>query len=751
MTPPGQPMGPNGPQMPGGSPDPASMGQPQGPSGPQPTQDPQQDMQDQVKAYIDYAYSENNLAKHFRDKKDDDGNDVLDNMSSSIMGGIAADITSRQDWMDKNEEWLKLALLIREEKSFPWPKASNVKYPLIATAAMQFSARAYPALVPSDGKIVKARVPGADVQGVFQQKALRVAIHMSYQVSCTIPDWEENMDKLLMTMAVSGICFKKTWHDSVLKVHRSELVYPENLIINYYATSLDQAYRKTEVLYYTSNQIYTKIMNDEEFLDPDKDEDGGGDDDGEGKDYGASTVDDAKPIKEAVSTDLTPPPTDESTPQKFYACHTFWDLDGDGYEEPYIVVLHAATGKIVRITARWDSDGVTKNAKGDIIHVKPVEYFTDFPFIPNPDGSIYACGFGMLMGPLNEAVNTLGNQLIDSGTLNNLSGGFIGKNLRIKMGTLKLQPGEWKVVNASGEDMHKSFFQPPTKEPSGILFQLMQFLVTSGNQLASIAEIFVGKMPGQNTPASTTQETVQQGMAVFTAIYKRIYRSLGKEFQKIFRLNRITPGMLEEEITYAGQPLSISDYMGTEMMIIPGADPTGDSATVRQQKLQAVGQLLSLGTINPKVYTQRVLESLELVNPQEFAAQPQPPAPDPKAGLIQQKMQQDAQKSALDSQGKMQDQKNKVELAGLKIQEKAADLEYKKQIQALELSSKEHSAQLDSLLTAFKTQHDAHKTSLETVMNALKMSMQVSHEKNLNDQELTAAKNMSAQKGMNGA
>jgi hypothetical protein len=39
---------------------------------------------------------------------------------------------------------------------------------------------------------------------------------------------------------------------------------------------------------------------------------------------------------------------------------------------------------------------------------------------------------------------------------------------------------------------------------------------------------------GAKHPATTTQETVQQSMAVFTAIYKRVYRSLAQEFKKIY-------------------------------------------------------------------------------------------------------------------------------------------------------------------------------------------------------------------------
>jgi len=48
---------------------------------------------------------------------------------------------------------------------------------------------------------------------------------------------------------------------------------------------------------------------------------------------------------------------------RFYAIHTYWDLDEDGYEEPYIITIHKATQKVVRIIARWDMKGVKKDAK----------------------------------------------------------------------------------------------------------------------------------------------------------------------------------------------------------------------------------------------------------------------------------------------------------------------------------------------------------------------------------------------------
>ena len=56
---------------------------------------------------------------------------------------------------------MDLAMLVAEQKSFPWPGASNVKHPLLATAAIQFNARAYPAIV-SGRDVVKGCVYGND-------------------------------------------------------------------------------------------------------------------------------------------------------------------------------------------------------------------------------------------------------------------------------------------------------------------------------------------------------------------------------------------------------------------------------------------------------------------------------------------------------------------------------------------------------------------------------------------------------------
>lgn len=709
-------MGPAGADnMPGVAPPEQQMGQPDPNQPPQPGMAgqaaPPQDPQDQMKNLVDFALSDTNLAKKLVDKKDKDGNDILASMASEVLAGYKADELSREGWVERNKEWLKLSLLIRENKTYPWPKASNVKYPLIATAAMQFSARAYPALVPQDGKIVKAKVVRQDKQGIFQEKAIRVALHMSYQVMCSIPNWEEEMDKCLMTMAVSGICFKETYHCSLSNKHVSQLVYPENFCVNYYAKSLEKAYRKTRILEFYDNEIKEKVNNDEMFLDIE---------------YGTPPM--VEEAKIPIAAGTTPSNITSGTPHRFFAVHTYWDLDEDGYEEPYIITIHEGTEQVVRIIARWDSDGVQKDSKDKIISIKPVEYFTAFPFIPNADGSIYACGFGMLLGPLNESINTNINQLTDAGTMANMSGGFVSKNLRIKMGQVQVRPGQWTAVNATGDDLKNGFFPIPVQEPSQVLFNLLQLLITSGNQLASIAEIMVGKMPGQNTPATTTQETVQQSMAVFTAIYKRVYRSLQSEFKKLFRLNRITPGTVDEESQYLDEPLTQSDYDDTEHFIIPGADPSGDSAAQKTQKMAGVMQMLQLRTIDPMAATVRMLEAQEVPNYQELIAKPSPPPPDPKAQEMQGKMQLLQQKGQIDQQKGQQDLQlgqQAIELAqskaAIEAQAGQQKLEHTQQMQALKLQGEEQSRRMDMILTTieqhFKTKELASNLAANSVTN----------------------------------
>lgn len=544
------------------------------------------------------------------DMEDDTKTDI----ASKLVEWFDQDEGSRTEWVKRTDQWTKLAVQVVEKKSFPWTDAANVKYPMLTTAAMQFAARAYPALVPGPN-LVKSIVVGKDPEGRHAEAAERIGKHMSYQLLYEMKGWEEDMDRLCIILPILGCVFKKTYYDSLKKNNVSELIHPKDLVIDYYAKSIDSATRVTHKIELTNNQIYERIAGGvfSEFQ----------------YNQANSSVDNKTKNK---INGLSEPSYSPATPHLFLEVHTWWDLDEDGYDEPYIFTIHYESRTLVRAVARFDSKGIVLNDKNKIIKIEPIEYFTKFGFIPNPDGSIYDLGFGLLLGGINETVNTLTNQLLDSGTLNNLQAGFLGKGLRVRAGNSRFQPGEWKPVDFTGDDIKKHIFALPTKEPSETLFKLLETLVTSGKELASVSEIFVGKMPGQNTPATTTMATIEQGMKVFTAIYKRVYRSLNQEYAKLYRLNSVH---LDEEDYFTvngmeGGPeqaaIYATDY-SEEITVKPNADPNVVSDTQKLLKAQSLQELMALGTLNPAEVTKRILEAQDQPNIQALMQTEPPPPP----------------------------------------------------------------------------------------------------------------------------
>ena len=234
----------------------------------------------------------------------------------------------------------------------------------------------------------------------------------------------------------------------------------------------------------------------------------------------------------------------------------------------------------------------------------------------------------------------------------------------------------------------------------------MGSLITSGKELASVAEIFTGKMPGQNTPATTTMATIEQGMKVFTAVYKRIFRSLASEFKKIYEINHVylNPNTYENVIntTIGPDDFGVEDYD-----ICPGADPTAVSMTEKLMKAQGLLELLPTGMLNPVEVVKRVLEAQEqpnweqLLNPQVAqTGQPPEPQPDPKlmemqmkGQLEQQKMQQQA--AMAQRKGELEARDRAVQLA-MKAQEHQMDMAHKERMARLQQAEAIHKQRIFS-------------------------------------------------------
>lgn len=607
--------------------------------------------------------------------------DELNKIGDECKTGFDADCESRKEWETMLDEWTKLAKQTIEPRTWPWPKASNIKYPLLSTAAMQFAARAYPSLLPSDGRIVKAKVVGKDPDGSKTKTAEAVSIFMSWQLMEQMDGWEEDMDKLLIMLPIVGTMFKKTYWDPIKEVNCSKLILPRNLVVDYWAKNLRTAERVSEVIELNPREVKERQraklwLDDLELGDP--------------------TIYETSDLHNGQTT---PSSIDGTTPYCFVEQHTYLDLDDDDYKEPYVVTFHRQTGKVVRIAARYDEETMFFNDDGEVMKIEPIQYYTKYEFVPNPDGSFYGIGFGTLLGPLNQSINTIINQLVDAGTLSNLQTGFIGKGLRLRMGETRFQPGEWKVVNSTGDDLKKQIVPMPAKEPSNVLFELMNSLVSSGKELASVAEIFVGKMPGQNTPATTTMASIEQGMKVFTAVYKRVYRAMAEEFAKLYRLNKLYLNP-QTYVDVVDMEVGPEDFDLKTNRIFPGADPTAVSQTEKLLKAQGLAEMLGAGMpLDPVKVMIRNLEAQEQPNWQELippeilqSGQMPPPPPDPKIQALQQKAQ-------MDQQAGQQAMAIKEKEAQLDATAKQQDLQFKAAEAQIDLADKQKTSQLKMLST----------------------------------------------------
>jgi len=568
---------------------------------------------------IAYAESGENIAEHL-------SNEMLDDIGSTVVKECVLDETARKPWEERNKGAFDLALQVMEQKSYPWEKASNIKFPLLTIAALQFHSRAYPALITS-GDLVKCKSHGKDPNGSKRDRAIRVGKHLSYQFMEQDEDWEEEMDRLLISLPIIGSAFKKTYFDSDKGHNVSCNVLANDLIVPYYTKSLKTTPRITQRLTYTPNEVNEK-QAEGVWLDID---------------MGIAAVtpnplDVAKQEAQGVTQQ-----TDDDQPFEVLEQHRWLDLDDDGIKEPYIVTVNRSNMKVVRLVARFDPENL--KVKGRVIYkFEPDHYFTKYCFIPSPDGGFYDLGFGVLLGPINRSINTIMNLLIDGGHLHTLQAGFLGRGARMKSGQAPFRPGEWRKTAASGDDLRKNIIPLPTKEPSTVLFSLLGMLINYGERLGSSTDMMVGENPGQNQKAQTSQLVVEQGMKMFNGVFKRVYRSMREEFRKAYYLNRLYLDNEEyfEYLDSEDNKIYADDYAGDAKDISPAADPNVSSMT---QKLQQAQLLIERSQAYPGYKRHEVekflLSAVQVPDPDTFLMQEEeiPPQEDPKMKVEQAKLQ----------------------------------------------------------------------------------------------------------------
>lgn len=548
--------------------------------------------------------------------------EVLNTLGSLVVDYYNADIQSRTEWSKRASNYFKLFAGYRELKNTPWTGCSNVSVPLLGISSLQFQARAYDALIPAK-EVAKCYA----TDGKSIDIAERTSKYLNYQLFDEMEEWEEDMDTMLLALPIFGSSVKKTYYSFSLERPVSRFLNIDEFVAPYRCRRLEDASRKTHMFHLPLNDIKIKANRGEfvkEAFDLPSDN--------------TSTNEDTPEYNRIVDkvTGQVESSNIQMDTRFILEQHLMYDLDNDGLQEPYIVTVDYKTRQVLSVQKRWIQDKWQPNI--DV----PVEFFTAYTFIPNP-ASWMGFGFGHLLEGLNESANTIINQLIDAGSLANLAGksGLISKRSGLRKGNIDITLGQFKEVDLSNDDIKKAIYTYEFREPSGTLFNLLGLLKAYSQEVSSVSDALLGKLPPSDTTATSMLAVMEQGMKMFSVIHKRLHRSLRKELKKIFYINSI---YLNETVYFTVQDSNSKAIttlqsgkidFNSNIDVKPTSDPT---ITSRAEKLIRARTVYDIAMQNPLIsqnpeslfeITRQLLVANEVQNVDTILQLPPPPPPPP--------------------------------------------------------------------------------------------------------------------------
>jgi chaperonin GroES len=210
----------------------------------------------------------------------------------------------------------------------------------------------------------------------------------------------------------------------------------------------------------------------------------------------------------------------------FYEMTVDWEFDWEThgkdlpYSLPYAITFEWETGRVVRIARVWNE--ADPKCKKDV-------WFVHYKFLPGL--GFYGWGYLHLIGGLGRAAGGAMRLLLDGAAMSSLQGGFKSRDARVA-GDMTFSPATWQDVDMTAEELAKSFYSPPFKEPTPALFSVFELLVQNIQRFTSTTENMVGD--ASNTgPVGTTIALIEQGSKVLSGIHKRLHAAARREFKLI--------------------------------------------------------------------------------------------------------------------------------------------------------------------------------------------------------------------------
>ena len=553
----------------------------------------------------------------YRNLVDDLDDDVLDDIAAKVHENFTSDKDSRAEWESMFERGFDLLGLKLEESSEPFEGACTAVHPVLIESAVKFQSKATQELFPASGP-VKSQIIG-EVTEDKEEQAQRVKQFMNYQITDQMPEYFDEFERMLFHLPLIGSAFKKIYFDSNLNRPVSEFVPIDQFYVSYYATDLRRADRYTHVIYRSEVEMKRDIASGM-YADID---------------LPTAGTPDLAPISQKMDTIMGLSPSGNNDSQYVVLeQHCYLELpepfnDDEAIALPYIVTIEEQTQQVLSIRRNYNKDDKRKEKK---------MFFTHYKFVPG--FGFYGLGLIHFLGNLTMTATAAMRSLVDAGQFATLPGGFKAKGMRIVGDNDPIAPGEFREVEATGNDLSKMIINLPYKEPSQTLFQMLNFVTATAQKFADTSEQVVADAASYG-PVGTTMALLEASSKFFSAIHKRIHKSQHEEFKLLGRINY---EYLPEESTcdVPNGTLNIfkKDFDG-RIDIIPVSDPNIPSSAHRMMMAQLALQLsqssppgmFNVEELNKTILTAANIPNLDKIMPKKPDPIPLDPVSDIQASV----------------------------------------------------------------------------------------------------------------------
>jgi hypothetical protein len=565
---------------------------------------PQQEMVTQEQSAL--PLEETNIAEDLDEEE-------LQEIASKVIENYDNDLESRSEWENKHAEWLKLYYQSDKAENPPWDGASDDAIPVLTEAVNQFQSRSYKAFFPNRNFV--AAIPIGQSNPDARERAERIAEHINFQLGILDRTYKRNKNQMFMAVALHGSDFTKTYFDHLKRRTVIERVRASDLIVPYHVgpKSLEELERKTHRKFSSVND--TKILKKLGYFLNEAVEYTGEDD---------GVIQDTVDQEQGVSGNELPENTGDAL---ILEQHCILDLDDDGIAEPYIVWVCKQSKKVLRIQVRYEVDDTGAPLKDK----EPIEYFTHYQFIPNPDG-FYGFGFGHLLAKINYALNKLIRMFIDAGELSttgNLTY-LISEALGIEGDDFDLVLGQGVKIPRSVDDIRKHFMKLDFEGPNPAIQAAISYLQEISQRVSASSDILAGQ-PDKVYQPTALLSMLEQGLQLYSSVQEFLGVSMEDELQKVYRLN--AKYLQNEEYFVAGDKqitVSREDYTD-DFRIVPIFDPKYSTRSQKLAKAQATYEFVMSNPMTAQnqssiyIASKMYLEALDAENIDEMLPEPQVP------------------------------------------------------------------------------------------------------------------------------